>query len=178
MLRKRNATAYMVVNFWLGQEHDDLADRLTVTLDTISAWAFDDTAPEVVLEELHTAATLLLMRRLGLRRAPAFSELVEREVAAGGLNQGLWFADYSSFDDAPTMGDLLLDLKTVRARSKHQGSRESREWLDRNFWGSIVTLEYLAECVRDGLPRRSPALTSESLAQLRASHAALYAEEA
>ncbi|MGA3526802.1 hypothetical protein [Melissospora conviva] len=173
----KEARRYMVLDFWLGDEHSDLTDRLAITIDVISAWAFDEVAPEVVLEELHTAASLLLMRRANLRRAPAFKELVDREVQAGGLNKELWFTGYPDFRSTPSMSEVLLGLKSVRAAAKHQGLRGGRDWLELNFWGVVTTLEYIAECIRVGAPQSFQAVPSDVIAQVEKVTQLLYSEK-
>jgi hypothetical protein len=110
------------------------------------SWALDEVAPEVVLEELHTAAELILMRLVEKRRAPAFAELVEAARADGHLE---WPLGMHYADDAPEqiddMADLLISLKDHRKRAKHQGSDEARAWLTVHFWPAGVVLERLCD---------------------------------
>ena len=129
---------------WPGEDHPDLAARLGVTEEIMASWALDEVAPEVVLEELHTAAELILMRLLGKRRAPPFADLVDAARAKGYLQNGLRFhykdGDPDLIDD---MGDLLISLKDHRKRAKHQGTDEARNWLTAHFWAAGIVLERL-----------------------------------
>jgi hypothetical protein len=74
---------------WPGEDHPDLAARLGVTEEIMASWALDEVAPEVVLEELHTAAELILMRLLGKRRGPTFADLVAAARSSGYMQQPL-----------------------------------------------------------------------------------------
>jgi hypothetical protein len=85
--RMRASEVWSVHQLWVGDKHRDLYARLGVTQEIMTSWALDEVAPEVVLEELHTAAELLMMQLVGKHRAPAFSELVEQVRKAGHLGE-------------------------------------------------------------------------------------------
>jgi hypothetical protein len=148
--RLRSSEVWPVHQLWVGATHPDLAARLGVTEEIMASWVLDEVAPEVVLEEMHTAAELMLMRLMGKRRAPAFAELVEAAKKAGHLEMPLAFAydldleDSGRFDHA---ADLLTSLKDHRKRTKHQGTDEARAWLDKHFWAAGAVLEHLARQV-------------------------------
>jgi hypothetical protein len=148
--RLRSSEVWPVHHLWVGDKHQDLSARLGVTEEIMASWVLNEVAPEVVLEEMHTAAELLLMRLLNKRRAPAFAELVEHARGAGHLDMPLAFAydfavdDPERFDHAP---DLLISLKDHRKRTMHQGTNEARAWLDRHFWAAGAVLEHLASQV-------------------------------
>jgi hypothetical protein len=103
-----------------------------------------------VLEEMHTAAELLLMKICSKCRSPAFAELVEGADRVGHLGMPLIYAydltlkDPARFTDA---ADLLTSLKDHRKRAKHQGTDEARAWLDRHSWAAGAVLEHLASQV-------------------------------
>jgi hypothetical protein len=141
--RLRTSEVVPVRVLWPGDKHPDLYARLAVTEEIMTSWVLDEAAPEAVLEELHTAAELILMRLMEKRRAPAFAELVEEARADGHLELPLGM----HYDDEPgqidDMGDLLISLKDHRKRAKHQGSDEARAWLTVHFWPAGVVLERL-----------------------------------
>jgi hypothetical protein len=144
--RLRTSEVVPVRVLWPGDKHPDLYARLAITEEIMMSWALDEAAPEVVLEELHTAAELILMRLVEKRRAPAFAELVEAARADGHLE---WPLGMHYADDAPEqiddMADLLISLKDHRKRAKHQGSDEARAWLTVHFWPAGVVLERLCD---------------------------------
>ena len=141
--RLRMSEVVPVRVLWPGDKHPDLYARLAVTEEIMTSWVLDEAAPEVVLEELHTAAELILMRLMEKRRAPAFAELVEKARADGHLEWPLGM----HYDDQPEqidhMADLLISLKDHRKRAKHQGSDEARAWLTVHLWPAGVVLEHL-----------------------------------
>ena len=147
--RLRSSEVWPVHQLWVGERHRDLSARLGVTEEIMASWALNEIAPEVVLEDMHTAAELMLMRLLGKRRAPAFSELINDAQHAGHLDMPLQFTydfeDPRGFDHA---ADLLVSLKDYRKRAKHQGSDEARDWLATHFWAAGALLEHLAQQVR------------------------------
>lgn len=142
--RLRTSEVVPVRVLWPGDKHPDLYARLAITEEILTSWALDEVAPEVVLEELHTAAELILMRLMEKRRAPAFAELVEEARADGHLEWrlGMHYADEEP-EQIDDMGDLLISLKDHRKRAKHQGSDEARAWLTVHFWPAGVVLERL-----------------------------------
>jgi len=142
--RLRTSEVVPVRALWPGDKHPDLYARLAITEEILTSWALDEVAPEVVLEELHTAAELILMRLMEKRRAPAFAELVEEARADGHLEWrlGMHYADEEP-EQIDDMGDLLISLKDHRKRAKHQGSDEARAWLTVHFWPAGVVLERL-----------------------------------
>jgi hypothetical protein len=149
--RLRSSEVWPVHQLWVGENHLDLSARLGVTEEIMASWVLNEVAPEVVLEEMHTAAELLLMRLMSKRRAPAFAELVELAQKAGHLEKPLAFAYDLDLDDPERFdhaADLLISLKEHRKRTKHQGTDEARAWLDRHFWAAGSVLEQLARQVQ------------------------------
>lgn len=129
---------------WPSQAHADLYPRLEVTEEVMNSWVLDEVVAEVVIEELHTAAELMLTRLAGKRRAPAFAELVAQANQSGRLGRHLRHAyvdhDPNAIND---MADLLISLKDTRKRAKHQASDEARSWLIHHFWAAGAVLEHL-----------------------------------
>lgn len=131
------------------RRHEDLWPRLEVTLDVLASWALNEIAPEVALEELHSAFELLLTRAAGKTRAPAFADLVAVAAAKGWLGDTftepaiariLW--------DEPAKGlserDLLLSMKDERKSSKHRGGSGAGVWLETYFWPATTVLEQVS----------------------------------
>lgn len=111
----------------------------------MASWALKDAAPEVVLEELHTASELMLMRLVGKRRAPAFAELVEHATTAGFLSRLVVLQEQRN--DPEEVGDavsVLVSLKDCRKAVKRQGADGAKVWLDRYFWAAGAVLEHMA----------------------------------
>lgn len=126
--RLRSSQVWPVHELWAGDKHRDLSNRLSVTESVMASWLLEEIAPEVVLEEMHTAAELLLMQFCNKRRAPAFAELVEEADTAGHLDMPLVYAyDLASKDPArcTDAADLLSSLKitargpSTKAPTKH-----------------------------------------------------------
>lgn len=136
------------VAFWLwpGDDHPDLGVRLHVTEDILVSWLLDEASSEVVLEEMHTAAELILRRLLG-RQRDSFPQLVHRAQTPGQpwVRPLHWHYSDEYAADAPDMAGLLLSLTGQRNAAKHEGAKGAREWLDQHFWAAAVTLERLAD---------------------------------
>lgn len=131
------------------RRHEDLWPRLEVTLDVLASWTMDEIAPEVALEELHTAFELLLTRAAGKRRAPAFAELVDLANARGWLGDAYTMpgiAEHYWKDPMDVMSerDLLLSLKDQRKAAKHQGDAGAGVWLTAHFGAATALLERLS----------------------------------
>jgi hypothetical protein len=130
--------------------HEELWPRLEVTLDVLASWMLDEIAPEVVLEELHTAFELLLTRAARRSRAPMFFELVALADEKGWLGDVyshpfLPLAVWDNPDDVLTERDLLISLKDQRKVTKHRGDACARDWLSIHFWPTAALLETVAK---------------------------------
>lgn len=134
-LRGRKMPVTGVIHDLFPRDAPHLMDRLLVTMDLLASWHFDEVAPEVLLEEMHTAAELML-KSFGIPRAKrmSFAELVDAAHEEGRVR-----SDHR---------DTLLSMKTTRARVKHRGSTDAREWLDAHFWDGARALEALSAEVR------------------------------
>jgi hypothetical protein len=128
----------------------ELHARLRITEEVIVAWNFREVAPEVILEELHTACELLLEEAVNRRsKRLSFAELVAQADAAGV------FADppeLDGFSNGTPSVDLLTQLKDTRKAVRHRGASGALEWLDEH--GDEVAL--LLEHSVSGLNRWGP----------------------
>lgn len=152
-LRARREPAY-VLPHQLYCEVEWLSDRLAVTMDLLASWHFGEVAPPVLVEEMHTAAELLLTELLPKRaKRLSFAEMVEAALAAGQLarvdvgsleryRQGKSYAD----QELESKG-LLLSLKDVRKGVRHRGAGDAEAWLKENFWQTAAALEQLSSRV-------------------------------
>jgi hypothetical protein len=105
---------------------------MQVTMHMLASWHYDEVAPEVLLEEMHTAAELMLKSMvLPVKRKSTFAELVNAATDAGNIGVG--------------HRGVLLSLKDARRFVKHSNANNARAWLRRNFWEAAEALERLAE---------------------------------
>jgi hypothetical protein len=140
----------------------DLQQRLSVTERMLADWYFGEVAPEVMLEELHSAFELTLARVLygRYRRDKAFQQLIDEAVAQGVLDAVPDCHQFiPGFGDAlrkrtnlpplaPYLAGLLSELKDVRKHVRHRGANTARAWLDEHFWPVATALEGLAPAAR------------------------------
>jgi hypothetical protein len=113
--------------------------RLQITEDVIVAWNFHEVAPEVVLEELHTACELLLEETVNRRsKRLSFAELIDQADKAGifwdpPAIEGLW-------KGTPSV-ELLTQLKDLRKHVRHRGASGALEWLTEHWEDVALVLE-------------------------------------
>lgn len=150
-LRARTQPAYSLPHLlFAADEH--LQPRLLATSDVLASWHFDEVDPAVVLEEMHTAAELML-KALVKRRAKemSFAQLTEAALQArlfspyGGDRR--WRQEHQHEPLLPhelARRDLLLSLKDTRKRVRHDGADLARAWLEDHFWDAAGLLELLA----------------------------------
>jgi hypothetical protein len=109
--------------------------RLSITEELLVAWNFDEIAPEVLLEELHTACELVLEELINQRsKRLSFAELVAAADEAGLLRR--------SNDDTPPVR-LLTDLKDLRKDVRHRAAVGARQWLNAHWEDVAICLEQL-----------------------------------
>lgn len=130
----------------------DLETRLDVTAQMLVGWEFNEVAPEVMLEELHTAAELTLKRVLWgrYRRKGSFAENVDLAEERGMLRlPGVWVNRWSlravEHDKSVTVRDLLISLKDARKVARHEARDSALAWLQDWAVGAGEVLEVLAE---------------------------------
>lgn len=117
----------------------NLAARLRITESVILDWHFDRVAPPVLLEELHTAAELVLEHLVNRRsKRLSFAELV---AAADAQSLLAWpLPDVAQCMGAPRdPAGLLIELKDHRKEARHRANRDFEPWLADN-WEAIVLL--------------------------------------
>lgn len=121
-----------------------LLARLIVTEDVIVAWNFNEIAPEVLLEELHTAAELVLEELVNRRsKRLSFAQLVAAACKSGALSDvGSGLSDTA----------LLTQMKDLRKDVRHRGVSGAGEWLDLRWEDVAILLERLV----DRLNRTNP----------------------
>jgi len=159
-LRARRQPAYTLPH-QLWTDDTTLQARLSTTAELMADWHFGEVAPPVLLEELHTAAELILeqlVNRGSGRRS--FQELVDLAVGARVFRPypddlGLtarYRPDAVASSVEATSRDLLLSLKDVRKDVRHRGADGAHAWLDQNFWEAASLLERMAAQVTPRAP--------------------------
>lgn len=120
--------------------------RLSITEDLIVAWNFEEIAPEVLLEELHTACELVLEELVNKSaKRLSFAELIAAAEDAG------LFGDSRDLATQPT--DLLIDLKDLRKNVRHRAAEGAGTWLARHWEDVAICLERLVRHVNDQATR-------------------------
>lgn len=154
-LRARREPAY-VLPHQLYSDVEWLQDRLSVTMDLLASWHFGEVAPPVLVEEMHTAAELILAELLPKRaKRLSFAQQVDAALGAGffglastqenveGHHKGRWYAEYEL-----KSRDLLFSLKDMRKDVRHRGAGGAEAWLNEHFWSMAQVLEHLSMQVR------------------------------
>jgi hypothetical protein len=143
-------------------EAPDLQQRLAVTERMLVDWYFDEVAPEVMIEELHTAFELTLARIIygRYRRDKAFQQLIDEARTLGVFDKVRRIVQFMpeydwarntidpQYSPAPYVAELLTSLKDTRKHVRHRGDTSARAWLDDHFDAAAVALEKLAELAR------------------------------
>jgi hypothetical protein len=159
-LRARRQPAYTLPH-QLWTDNPALQARLSVTSELMADWHFGEVAPPVLLEELHTAAELILEELVNRRsKRHSFQELVELAVKACVFSPyphdaGLTARYRAGAGCSPFEADrrdLLVSLKNVRKEVRHRGADSAQAWLDQNFWDVASLLEAMSLRV----PPRAP----------------------
>jgi hypothetical protein len=109
--------------------------RLSVTVDLIMAWNFGEIAPEVLLEELHTACELVLEELVNKRsKRLSFAELVGAADKAGLFRH---------MPGGRSPGMLFTELKDLRKNVRHRAAEGAGPWLDEHWEDVAMCLERL-----------------------------------
>jgi len=126
--------------------------RLGTTVNVIVAWNFREIAPEILLEELHTACELVLEESVNRRsKRLSFQQLIEAAEAAGHLKT-------HPFAEAPDPVRLLTELKDLRKDVRHRAKAGAQGWLDDNWEAVALIVEHLV----DQLNRHGPTPTASA----------------
>jgi len=137
-----------------------LQARLSITEELIVGWNFEEIAPEVLLEELHTACELVL-EELVNRRAKrlSFAQLIATANDSGLLDSGLLDSGLpdSGLPDSGLLlslvGEttpavaLLTELKDLRKDVRHRAAEGARPWLNDHWEEVAILLERLVSRV-------------------------------
>lgn len=127
--------------------------RLSVTQEVIVAWAFDEIAPEVLLEELHTACELVLEELVNRRaKKVSFADLVAKALRAGLLE--------TRPDETPP-GLLLISLKDLRKDVRHRAAEGAGAWMEDYWQDTAILLERLVGCVNSVIGRADRSAPNE-----------------
>lgn len=143
----------------------DLRKRLAVTERMLTDWFFDEVAPEVMIEELHTAFELTLARVIHGRyqHNKAFQQLINEASAQGTFDKVRGILPFTPAYDpatnsvdpqyapAPYVAELLTSLRNTRNHAKHRGDATASAWLEGHFDAAATVLERLP-----GLARTQP----------------------
>jgi hypothetical protein len=110
--------------------------RLSITEILLVAWSFDEIAPEVLLEELHTACELVLDELVNSRsKRLSFSELVASADQAGLLQESI-------INGSPE-SQILIELKDLRKEVRHRAAEGALVWLTDHWEDVAICLERL-----------------------------------
>lgn len=160
---KRNAIMLLPHEVYPSSASSVLQARMFVTMDMLASWHYREVAPEVLLEEVHTAAELLLNASVNRRsKRLSFNELVDAAHAAGLLTAAI------NFDHQPQVPerlaairsggprqvlndigrDVLISLKDCRKDVRHRAAEGAEQWLNEHFWDIASILERLAPHAR------------------------------
>lgn len=134
----------IVHHLFTPDEQGRLQERLHVTMNLMASWHLGEVAPEVLVEELHTAAELM-MEAISNRRAKrlSFRELVEQTFPLDGIAEEPEWRQRRREEEI----EVLLALKDLRKRVRHRGESGAQEWLEEHFWDVGLLLERLVERV-------------------------------
>ncbi len=151
-LKARREPAYLLPH-GLYTPNDALADRRAVTMDMLASWHLGEVAPPVLVEEMHTAAELILTALVNQRaKRLSFAQLVDLALQAGCFSpypgDQATTARYRRGDEPheseAKAAQVLLSLKDVRKHVRHRGAEGSQGWLDEHFWDAASLLTRLA----------------------------------
>jgi hypothetical protein len=132
-LRGRSTPLYMLPHVFF-TKNEKLRARLLATSEFITGWHFGEVEPAIVVEELHTAAELMLSEILGKRSSSmSFAQMTEACETAGVLQR--------------RHAEVLTSLKDLRKRVRHRADPGAKAWLDDNYWVAASVLEVLAGSV-------------------------------
>lgn len=123
--------------------------RLAITERFCVDWYFGEVPGPTMLEELHTAAELLLSFAVGEAGSQkAFSTIVSDAAKAGLLRRCVQLGEPGvPFDPDEVATSLLLSLKEVRREVRHRADPRADEWLRSNFFDVVYVLEMVSEVV-------------------------------
>ncbi|MGA5035512.1 hypothetical protein ACPCA8_00480 [Streptomyces capoamus] len=140
----RSSSVWPIHSLWPASDDQDLGMRLVVTQTVMAAWCVREVDAEVVIEELHTAAELMLKRITQMPDRTKFPDLIREARRQRVLSTEPMRFAYTDPDKALTAQQLLKSLLRERNTSKHGGGSQSQIWLDEHFWPAAGLLELLS----------------------------------
>jgi hypothetical protein len=143
-----------------------LQARLSITEDLIVGWNFGEIAPEVLLEELHTACELVLEEVVNRRaKRLSFAQLIANAKVPDLLDFGLRGSGMLDSGLLPSvLGEttppvaLLTELKDLRKDVRHRAAEGARPWLDDHWEEVAILLERLVGRVTSRKDEATPAI--------------------
>ncbi|WNI16260.1 hypothetical protein [Actinacidiphila sp. ITFR-21] len=141
------SSVWPVHSLWPASDDQELGNRLIVAQTVMAAWCVEEVAPEVVIEELHTAAELMLKRITGMPDRTKFPDLIREARRMKALRTDPLIFNYKEAKTALTPQQLLKSLLRERNSTKHGGSSQAAKWLDNHFWATAGVLEAMSASV-------------------------------
>ena len=134
--------------------------RLQTTVNVIVAWNFDDVAPEILLEELHTACELVLEESVNRRsKRISFQQLIEAAETAGRFQ-------VHPFIEAKDPVLLLTELKDLRKDVRHRAKSGTRAWLEENWEEVALVVEHLVDRLNSDGPAPPSSMRDQTPPQI------------
>lgn len=136
--------------FGLPRDAVALFPRLWITDDILASWLMNEVPAEVVIEEISTAAEVLLRAVLRESGASSFTDVVEsarqRRILDSPERGGADARDDTALGDvAGEAGvDLLAELAAEREPARRRGAPAAAEWIGTNLWPAAHVLQQLA----------------------------------
>lgn len=140
----RASSVWPIHSLWPGSGDQELGMRLVVAQTVMAAWCVREVDAEVVIEELHTAAELMLKRLTRMPDRTKFPDLIREARRKNALPTKPMTSAYVDPKEALTAQQLLKSLLRERNASKHGGGAQAESWLDDHFWPTAGLLELLS----------------------------------
>ncbi|QMV22996.1 hypothetical protein GQS52_15800 [Streptomyces sp. SCUT-3] len=140
----RSSSVWPIHSLWPGSGDQELGMRLVVAQTVMAAWCIQEVEPEVVIEELHTAAELMLKRITQMPDRTKFPDLIREARRKRVFSAEPMTFVYADPKRALTVQQLLKSLLRERNESKHGGRSQAESWLEENFWPIADLLESLS----------------------------------
>lgn len=130
----------------------NVATRLEITEAFCVDWYFGDVPAPTMLEELHTAAELLLDHAVhGRFTRKTFADNVRGASMAGLLDRCTQLGRPGSSAPArDRAAELLISLKDTRREVRHRADPRAGKWLHSHFFDVVYVLEALSEAATSG----------------------------
>lgn len=140
----RASSVWPIHSLWPGSDDQELGMRLVVAQTVMAAWCVREVDAEVVIEELHTAAELILKRITRMPDRTKFPDLIREARRQQALSTEPMKFAYADPEKALTPQQLLKALLRERNISKHGGGSQAESWLNEHFWPAAGLLEQLS----------------------------------